>query len=1628
MKHQLHNIKYLALALALGAGLGATRVKAQTTLEVGGSGTIGDTVLGTNNKVPTAGTWAAAGGEGFKNSDLISPPVAVTATGPVTLKFSHRYFFEKEWDGGAVFVIVNGAPATYLPITAFSANPYVGDTLANGAAAAWPGGEKVFFDKSAGYDTPVLIESVANLGTLNAGDTVSVQFRGRWDGGYSEPAPNWEMGKVNIADSGGTLLDVDFSVVGTSGFTVASDAGLAGPWLYLKGLSRFEINADSLTADRYKPATPGAVIDLNGANISVVLLGGTLAANETFTLFDLSGGTTLTGTPGTITLPPGYWNTSNLAVNGTIICVLPPMPSPTIPVTSGMKVWLAADAVNPADPTQVDGTGKVQQWNDLSGNNFHATNTTATQRPAYIANGMNGKPVLRFTEANTSKLFLGDLSDSFWASGLPTPVDTTPTAVNKGTLGVAIDGTYVNIPTRAVAGALVGDSDTATSLNGSTQYVNIPYSADLNPPQGQPWSAEIWAKSNVLGTLPPFSSGTPGNVTNRQGWVLYFINSDLSFRAYTNNAANATINAGNGLTIPGVITPNTWYHVVVTCDGTDFRIYLNGAEVGTTPTVGPNGTYSAGNTGTALGFRLGAGNYFNGTLDEAAFYTTTLSQPRIQAHYKNGINDPARSQSYDLEIAADAPVAHYKLNEPASTAPVAGASVFAVAAPNNDGRYNLFGNRANDDRWVANTWTESSPGSFRGARAGFGAAGYALWPQSGSHVFSMESSASRYRFVIDGNQNAGLSTAGAYDSGVGTSWTIGDSAANNDQRLNGDIAELILFDRVLTSQEAALVGGYLTQKYQLTTTYPPANLAVALNTPENALAYPSGVPVQATVTVAEVGTAPFAVQFWVDGALAGTATTAPYSLDLGVLANGTHSIYAKVIDSSTPTAISAFSAAHIFSVAPATGTTTALASSVNPSTYGEGTLTATVVANNASPLTGGTVQFLDGGNPLGSPVPVDIATGVASYNINTLGAGTHSLTATYSGHGVHITSTSSAISQVVEKATLTYTANNVFRPTQTANLDPLPYKITGFQNGETLATSGVVGDPLLTTPAVLSSPPGNYTITCALGDLSSDNYSFTLVNSILTVADVPDTFSVNFYVGPEWPYGGLGEVGNEAAKAALKIDPGMAAGFGDWLTSDWTNYLVPWAPTVANPTVTLTSNRGSTAKFTFIDARNGWTYSGAARTTLVGDGNGNMMDAHVNSTLEGTANTFKMEMTDIPFPVYDVIFYMGANSAQFGDGKGAIKFNNAPERDFTLKPGAFDGTFTEMVDATTPGNYIVFKGVTGSTFTTETYGKGPTGFNHIGPFGFQIRPAGSDYGTWAKGGFPGVDLSDPNADLDGDGWTNDEERLYGLDPTSGASVNPFTAAFNSTAGTFSFTRRDNALTGKFSDIETSTDLQTWTVDRGAVLVDNGPNANGIEIVNVTISPGLLAAPKLFVRINQRDASVPLSENFETGNGGFTVLTDSGSNWAWGDPDSAGAGGSVTQGNGGSLNCWGTNIGNPGYYITPTVTRLRSVEVDLTNVSAAQLTFAEALDLEAGDSAVVNIIESATNTVISPAIYTATDANSSLSIWEVANGGNPIPIPAAAIGKKVRIEWRLSGQAVDYFGWYIDDVMIKQVAP
>lgn len=64
---------------------------------------------------------------------------------------------------------------------------------------------------------------------------------------------------------------------------------------------------------------------------------------------------------------------------------------------SGLKLWL--DVANTSSLTFNGST--VSQVNDLSGNGFHATQSTANNQPTYQATGANGKPTLLFDASDT---------------------------------------------------------------------------------------------------------------------------------------------------------------------------------------------------------------------------------------------------------------------------------------------------------------------------------------------------------------------------------------------------------------------------------------------------------------------------------------------------------------------------------------------------------------------------------------------------------------------------------------------------------------------------------------------------------------------------------------------------------------------------------------------------------------------------------------------------------------------------------------------------------------------------------------------------------------------------------------------------------------------------------------------------------------------------------------------------------------------------------------------------------------------------------------------------------------------------------------------------------------------------
>jgi hypothetical protein len=123
-------------------------------------------------------------------------------------------------------------------------------------------------------------------------------------------------------------------------------------------------------------------------------------------------------------------------------------------------------------------------------------------------------------------------------------------------------------------------------------------------------------------------------------------------------------------------------------------------------------------------------------------------------------------------------------------------------------------------------------------------------------------------------------------------------------------------------------------------------------------------------------------------------------------------------------------------------------SSLNPSVFGsQVTFSASLTAALADSATG-TVQWMDGATPIGSPVPV--ASAGASMPFATLPAGTHSITAVYSGDSNFTGATSAPISQVVNKAT---PGVGGFAPiTVASSLNPSIY-----QNAVTLTATAPAG-------------------------------------------------------------------------------------------------------------------------------------------------------------------------------------------------------------------------------------------------------------------------------------------------------------------------------------------------------------------------------------------------------------------------------------------------------------------------------------------------------------------------------------------------------------------------------------------
>jgi hypothetical protein len=107
-------------------------------------------------------------------------------------------------------------------------------------------------------------------------------------------------------------------------------------------------------------------------------------------------------------------------------------------------------------------------------------------------------------------------------------------------------------------------------------------------------------------------------------------------------------------------------------------------------------------------------------------------------------------------------------------------------------------------------------------------------------------------------------------------------------------------------------------------------------------------------------------------------------------------------------------------------TTTAVGSSLNPSSFGQAvTFTATVMTSGSKTPTG-TVTFNDGSTALGTGTLN--GSGIGTYTTSNLAVGQHSMTAVYGGDANNAGSTSSVLTQTVNAATTTTALGSSLNP------------------------------------------------------------------------------------------------------------------------------------------------------------------------------------------------------------------------------------------------------------------------------------------------------------------------------------------------------------------------------------------------------------------------------------------------------------------------------------------------------------------------------------------------------------------------------------------------------------------------
>jgi Concanavalin A-like lectin/glucanases superfamily/Dockerin type I domain len=288
-----------------------------------------------------------------------------------------------------------------------------------------------------------------------------------------------------------------------------------------------------------------------------------------------------------------------------------------------------------------DSTGA--HWTDIF------TDPKLYQTAAVETFSVGGAPVGQDQASFYSATILASGPRGYWRMG-----QTGGVAAAEATGNASLQGIYVGLGTGAGAGNLaqpgprpasgfpgLSADNRAVHLNGSTSYVSVPDTADLDITGAL--TMEAWIK---LDSIPTGNGGILGKYLgsgNQRSYLLY-----VNGQGAGDGALGMVISPNGTFTNAADLVDNVplptgeWLYVVGTYQPNQaMRLYVNGVLVGQRTSGIPSQIYSStADFWAGLQFDSSIGNHLPGLIDEVAIYARALSAAEIAAHFAAGLAEP----------------------------------------------------------------------------------------------------------------------------------------------------------------------------------------------------------------------------------------------------------------------------------------------------------------------------------------------------------------------------------------------------------------------------------------------------------------------------------------------------------------------------------------------------------------------------------------------------------------------------------------------------------------------------------------------------------------------------------------------------------------------------------------------------------------------------------------------------------------------------------------------------------------------------------------------------------------------------------------------------------------------------